>query len=244
MENSPVAASETLYWFGKGLARIASIPAIILMFAFIGFAGLSRDSGFSLPQTLLMVASIWALPANVVLIGAILSKASLLTAMVSVGLSSIRLLPMVVSILPEMRGERTRKLTLYVLSHFVAITAWVMALERFKTVPRDYRTAYFGGLGFGFLIANLVLVTLTFEIADKLPPLFSAALIFVTPLYFLFSLWGSAREKQSHYAMGFGLLLTPIFHAISPQTDILLTGVTGGALAWGVGYLAAGKARA
>ena len=231
-------AAQAWRWFRKGVAQVATIPSLILMFAFIGFAGLCRDAGFDLPQSMFMAATIWALPANVVLIGAILSKASIFTAAISVALSSIRLLPMAVALLPEMRTEKTRKPVLYVLSHFVAITAWVMALERFRGVPRAYRTAFFGGMGGVFLVVNVTLVGITHQAASALPPLLAAALIFITPLYFLFSLWGSAREKQSHHAMGIGLALTPVFHAIAPETDILLTGIIGGLLAWGAGYLA------
>ena len=237
MPQSPQIPSDGWRWYGRGLARIGSIPSIILMFAFIGFAGLARDSGFTLPETMVMVLTIWALPANVVLIGAILSKASIVTAAISVALSSIRLMPMVVAIMPEMRTEKTRKITLYLAAHFVAITAWVMALEQFRTIPKEKRIIFFLGMGSGFLVANVLLVALAFAIADDLPPLMAAGLIFVTPLYFLFSLWGSAREKQSHYAMGYGLALTPFFHWLAPQSDILLTGVVGGLLAYGTGEL-------
>lgn len=230
--------AEAWRWFWRGVAQVATIPSLILMFAFVGFAGLCRDAGFTLAETVFMAGTIWALPANVVLVGAVLSKASIVTAALSVALSSIRLLPMAVAILPEMRTPRTRKLTLYLLSHFVAITAWVMALERFRVIPKTCRTAFFGGMGGTFLVVNLVLVAVTFEIADRLPPLLAAALIFITPLYFLFSLWGSARERESHLAMGIGLALTPVFHWLAPEMDILLTGITGGILAYGAGWLA------
>lgn len=229
--------AEARRWFLTGVAQVATIPSVILMFAFIGFAGLCRDAGFTMAESVFMAATIWALPANVVLVGAILSKASLITAAVSVALSSIRLLPMAVAILPEMRTPKTRRITLYVLSHFVAITAWVMALERFRTIPKPYRTAFFGGMGGTFLLVNVALVAITFELADKLPPLLAAALIFITPLYFLFSLWGSARERESHLAMGVGLTLTPFFHWMAPQMDILLTGIVGGSIAYTVGWL-------
>ena len=225
-------------WFRRGLMQLFTVPSLILIFAFTGYAGLCRDSGFTLAETVFMAGTIWALPANVVLIGAVLSKASILTAALSVGLSSIRLLPMTVAIMPEMRTDKTSKVLLYVISHFVAVTAWIMALERFRTVPKESRAVFFAGLGTGFLVANLSAVALAYELADDLPPLLSAALIFITPLYFLFSLWGSARERESHLAMGLGLALTPVFHALSPKTDILLTGVTGGILAWAAGWLA------
>lgn len=234
--------AEARRWFARGMAQVATIPSLILMFAFVGFAGLCRDAGFTMVETVFMAATIWALPANVVLVGAILSKASLITAAISVALSSIRLLPMAVAILPEMRSTRTRRLTLYILSHFVAITAWVMALERFRIIPKTYRTAFFGGMGGTFLVVNVALVAITFQIAEKLPPLLAAALIFITPLYFLFSLWGSARERESHLAMGIGLLLTPVFHWLAPEMDILLTGLAAGTLAYGIGWLSRRRA--
>ena len=238
MHDDNYDVAEARRWFGRGVAQVATIPSVILMFAFVGFAGLSRDAGFTLLETVFMAATIWALPANVVLIGAILSKASLITAAISVGLSSIRLLPMAVALLPEMRTPKTRSVTLYLLSHFVAITAWVMALARFRVIPKPYRTAFFGGMGGTFLVINVTLVAVTFALADKLPPLLGAALIFITPLYFLFSLWGSARERESHLAMGVGLVLTPLFHWLAPEMDILFTGVAGGTIAFAAGWRA------
>ena len=179
-----------------------------------------------------MVLTIWALPSKVVLVGAISSKASLIAAFIAVSLSAVRLMPMTVALVPEMRAVKTRKLTLYALSHFVAVTAWVMSMETFKTVPKPYRTAYFFGIASALMVANLIVVYLTFETIENLPPFVSAGLIFVTPIYFLCSLWGSARERAGHYAMIAGLLLAPLVHSIFPQGDILITGLVGGTAAW------------
>ncbi len=208
------------------------MPALILMGAFTGFSGLARDAGFSVWQTEFMVLTIWALPSKVVLIGAILAKSSLVGAFIAVSLSAVRLMPMTVALVPEMRAKTTSKFVLYALSHFIAVTAWVMSMETFKTVPRAYRTAYFAGIASVLMSSNLCVVFLLFKVGDSLPPLASAALIFVTPLYFLCSLWGSARERAGHYAMAFGLVLTPLFHVVLPQGDILATGLVGGVLAY------------
>jgi predicted branched-subunit amino acid permease len=221
-------------WYGRGLACLFTLPALILMGAFAGFAGFAREAGFALPHTLFMVATIWALPSKVVLVGAVISKSGLLATGIAVALSSVRLMPMTMAIIPEMRARGTRKATLYVLSHFIAVTAWVMALERFKHVPRERRTAFFAGLVSVLLASSLLVVTLTYSAAETLPPILAAALVFVTPLYFLFSLWGSARERASHYAMVIGLALTPLFHVLMPQADILATGLVGGVAAYGL----------
>jgi predicted branched-subunit amino acid permease len=219
-------------WYGRGLACLFSLPALILMCAFAGFAGLARDAGFALSHTLFMALVIWALPSKVVLVGAVMSNSGLLATALAVGLSAVRLMPMTMVIVPEMRSSNTRRLTLYLLSHFVAVTAWVMALERFRHVPREMRTAFFAGLGTALVGSNLVVIALTYGAAGALPPILSAALVFITPLYFLFSLWGSARERASHIAMAIGLALTPVFHWLVPQADILATGLVGGTAAY------------
>ncbi len=223
------------HWYRRGLARLFTVPAIILMGAFTGFSGLARDAGFTVWQTEFMVLTIWALPSKVVLIGAILAKSTLVGAFIAVSLSAVRLMPMTVALVPEMRSQDTRKFTLYALSHFIAVTAWVMSMETFKNVPKPYRTAYFAGIASALMSSNMCVVYIMFKVADGLPPIASAALIFVTPLYFLCSLWGSARERAGHYAMVAGLALTPVFHILIPQADILATGLVGGILAYALG---------
>lgn len=220
------------YWYGRGLLRLFTLPALILMGAFTGFAGLARDAGLTIWQVEFMVLTIWALPSKVVLLGAITSGASLAAAFIAVSLSAVRLMPMTMALVPEMRAEKTKGLTLYVLSHFIAVTAWVMSMETFKRVPRQYRTSYFAGIASALMSSNLLIVFLVFEVADSFPPLLDAALVFVTPLYFLCSLWGSARETSAHYAMIAGLALTPVFHMILPEGDILAAGLVGGIVAW------------
>jgi predicted branched-subunit amino acid permease len=230
-----LADTQHRYWFKRGLLCLFSLPVLILNGAFIGFTGLAKEAGLTLAQTEFMIATIWALPAKVVLVSAIASKSGLIATFIAVCLSSVRLMPMVVSIVPEMTVKKTRRSTLYVLSHFVAVTAWVMALERFKGVPKEYRTSFFGGLVLMLLTTNMVMAYITFQIVDDLPPALSAALVFITPLYFLFSLWGSARERTGNYAMVAGLALLPLFHHLWPDGDILGAGVVGGILAylWG-----------
>ena len=82
-----------------------SMPGLILASAFVGFAGLAREAGLTLAETVFMTGVVWALPGKVVLVGAILSGASLPAAALAVALSSVRLMPMVVALVPEMRGR-------------------------------------------------------------------------------------------------------------------------------------------
>ncbi len=220
------------HWFLRGVWASFSVPLVILMSAFVGFAGLAREAGISLAQTVFMTGIVWALPAKVVLLGGIMTGASLPAAAFAVALSSVRLTPMVVSIVPELRTERTRPITLYLLSHFVAVTSWVLAMEHMRDVPRPMRTAWYCGLGSALVIVNVVVVAVVYQVAASLPPILSAALLMLTPLYFLTSLWGSARESASHFAMVFGIVLGPVFHVLTPGFDLLCAGLVGGGTAY------------
>jgi predicted branched-subunit amino acid permease len=179
-----------------------------------------------------MTGVVWALPGKVVLIGAVLAGSSLPAAAFAVALSSVRLTPMVVALMPELRAGQARPWVLYLLSHFIAVTSWVLAMEHIREVPRPVRTAWYCGLGSALVIVNMVVVVVVYLLAASLPPILSAALLMLTPLYFLTSLWGSARESASHFAMVFGIVLGPVFHVLTPGFDLLCAGFVGGGAAY------------
>lgn len=228
-----VALGSRRRWFLRGVRAAISIPGLILASAFVGFAGLAKEAGFTLVETVFMVAVVWALPAKVVMIGAVLSGSTIWGAAFAVALSSVRLMPMVVALVPEMRGPRTPKWVLYALSHFVAVTSWVLAMEQLRSVPTAMRTTYYAGLGGALVAFNMVVVAVVFLVAESLPPMVSAALFLLTPMYFLTSLWGSARERAGHVAMAFGLVLGPLFHILLPGFELLAAGLIGGGAAYG-----------
>jgi predicted branched-subunit amino acid permease len=219
-------------WFSRGARASISIPGFILMATVLGFVGLARETGVTHAQSVFMTAAIWALPGQVVLVGTILSGASLPAAALAVGLSSVRLMPMVVVLMPELRTSRSPRWALYLASHFIAVTSWVIALERLPGVPKDMRLAYYLGLGSTLSFGSVIVVALAYPAMGNLPPVAGGALFMLTPIYFLTSLWGSARERASHIAMGAGLVLGPVFHVAIPQVDLLAAGTVGGGLAY------------
>ncbi|MEQ8481336.1 MAG: AzlC family ABC transporter permease [Hoeflea sp.] len=219
-------------WFLTGVRGIVSLPAIILMSAFVGFSGFAVEAGLPLGQTVFMTGMVWALPAKVLLVGSILAGASLPAAFVTVTLSSIRMMPMVASLVPEIRTAKTPTWLLLLLSHFVAITAYVFTMERIQNVPREHRVAFFAGFSITVTSANIVLVALVYSTVSSLPAMLAGALFFLTPVYFLTSIWASTRDRAGHMAMIFGLVLGPVFHQVAPEFDILYAGIVGGTLAF------------
>lgn len=219
-------------WFLTGMKGIFSLPAIILMLSFVGFCAFTAQAGIPVEQVVFMTGMVWALPAKVILVSSILGGANLVTAFIAVTLSSIRLMPMVAALVPEIRTEKTPSWLLLFLSHFVAITAWVFAMERVQSVPRERRIAFFAGFGITLVLANMLLVAVVYQFVAEFPPIVAGCLFFLTPVYFLASIWSSARHPVIYVALVIGLIAGPLFYWLAPEFDILLAGVGGGTLAW------------
>lgn len=219
------------YWFLKGLRVLISLPAITLACAIIGFAGFAIEVGIPVQEVVAMNLFIWALPAKLIMVSSILSGSSLVATFLAVTLSSIRFMPMTAAIVPEMRTKNTRTWVLLILSHFVAITAWLYSFENFKDVPKENRTAYFAGVGGSLVTFNTLLIAVGYKLIESLPAYALAALFLLTPVYFLLSLWRVARNYSIYLALGFGLIFGPLFSLYFPKIDILLGGFVGGTLA-------------
>lgn len=228
-------ASEPAYlWFLRGMRGIFSLPSLILMTSFVGFSAFALESGVSRGEAVFMTLTIWALPAKMILIGAMTSGAGLATCFLVVTLSSIRMMPMVASIVPEMRTAKTPTWVLLFLSHFVAITAWVFATQNLSKVPRESRVAWFAGFGMTLTLVNAGIVGICYGVVAAFPPLVAGILFFLTPVYFVSSIWASARHTVVKVAFVIGVIGGPLFAVIEPEFDILYAGIGGGTLAYAI----------
>ncbi|MCB1492723.1 MAG: AzlC family ABC transporter permease [Rhodobiaceae bacterium] len=221
-------------WFLRGLAGIVSAPALILMASFVGFGGLVRESGWSAGEAAMMTGMVWALPSQVVFVGSVAAGASLGATIIAVALSAVRLLPMTVALMPVLRDPKRSVVAYLPASHFIAITAWVVAMLRLPGIPREHRLAFFSGFGLALTSCNIGVTVLSHQLAGTVPPSIAAGLFFLTPIYFLVSLWSAARMRCDYLALLVGLALGPVFHRISPEFDILWVGILGGTLAYGI----------
>lgn len=225
-------------WFLRGARASISIPAFILTAAFVGYAGLARESGLSLPETLLMTGLIWALPSIVVLTGALAAGMGLVPAAIAVALASVRLMPMTMALMPLVKIEgKTKRWQLLIASHFVAVTAWVYAMRNLPELPRDGRLPFF--IGFGATVTGFVFVMtgISYLLIEQMPVMVAGALFLLTPVYFVCSLWGASRLRADKLAMAFGLILGPVFFLYLPGMDLLWTGLAGGTIAYVVARL-------
>ncbi|MEL6289915.1 MAG: AzlC family ABC transporter permease, partial [Pseudomonadota bacterium] len=157
-------------------------------------------------------------------------------------LTAIRLLPMTVVLMPYLRGSPWPRGVDYLAAHFVAITAWVEALRRLPPLPPEMRLPYFCGFGAVLVGATLVATALGYHMAAILPPTLSAALLFLTPIYFILSLILAAANEVDRWAILLGALIGPGAFLLLPGLDLLITGLVGGSVAFVIGRRRARRA--
>jgi hypothetical protein len=177
---------------------------------------------------------VWAAPAQVILISAIGLGSPLIEAAIAVSLSAIRLFPMVVALLPLLRGSGTRLRDLILPMHFTSVSLWVESLRHLPGVQHEPRSAFCNGLSVTYMGTAVAFGFVGFYLAAGLPTLFAGTLLFLTPMSFLISTTNNARMLIDRLALGFGLALCPTLIYLEVGLDLMWTGVIGGSLAYAV----------
>lgn len=226
-----------LGYFTRGLRGALSVPGLVLAVTFVGFGGLLHDIGFPIGAGLVSTVLVWALPGQVILIGGVAAGTSLPALALAVCLSGVRLMPMVVALMPLIRGRRTSLLTELFCAHFVAVTAWVEGFRLLPKVPVEGRPAYMIGLGSGLIALSMVGTFAGFFLADRLPGPLSVALLLLTPISFSILLVRNAKATVDWLAIGLGAALSPLVAGSPGGLDLFWSGVGGGTLAFAAAKL-------
>jgi predicted branched-subunit amino acid permease len=213
---------------------LTSVFAFVIVFTYIGFGAMAHDYGFSVGWAMLSTALQWAGPAQVILVTGLGPGAVLVETAVAVALSSVRLLPIVVALMPVVRREDAKPWQLVVPAHFMAVSVWVEAMRHAPALPRAHRMAFCNGVGLVLLLIGTAATALGYYMQAVLPALFGAAAMFITPISFLTSTARNARQVLEKAALALGLLIGPLLAFSQVAFDLLWTGIIGGTLAYGL----------
>ncbi|MDE2578913.1 MAG: AzlC family ABC transporter permease [Hyphomicrobiales bacterium] len=220
-------------WFMEGVRQAFTGPAYFVAVALIGVGGLARAAGFPAGVAVLSTLLIWAGPAQLLFFGAAAAKTSWLAVAVSVSLSSIRFLPMCLSVLPMLRTPGTRRSTLWLAAHFVAVTVWVESLRRLPDIDRPARMPFFFGFALACILTTSLFTGVGYFLVAALPPALAVGVLFLSPVYFLATLIRGARAPVDWFALTAGLVLAPVTEAfVGGGLDLMALGLVGGTAAY------------
>ncbi len=232
MTSSPQtdASAGAAYWFRRGLTAGFGVHQLSLFTTFVGVGSLGYGMGFPLWAVLFTTVMLNAGPAQVIFISQLGAGATLLATVIAVSMSSIRFVPMVVSLMPMMRTARTKLPALLFASHFVAVTNWVEGLRRLPPLPVEGRLPFFIGFGIIILLTCMVGNVLGYFLARHLPPVLVAALFFMTPIYFTAAVARAIKWRGEWLAMLLGFTLTGIGAWLQLSGfELVIAGLVGGA---------------
>jgi predicted branched-subunit amino acid permease len=224
-----------LRMFISGLAAsFRSVFTLVLIGTYVGIGALAHDYGFSLAWIMLSTVLVWAGPAQVIMISALGTGAPLFEVALAVFLSGVRFLPMVVSLLPLLRGPRTKVRDLFVAAHFTSASTWVESFRLLPPLPQDARIPFCNGLAIGFMLSGHIGSVIGFYLAASLPALLTAVLLFLTPISFLLSTAQNSITLVNRLALAFGLVVSPLLVYFQVGLDLMWTGLIAGSAAYAV----------
>ncbi len=231
-------------WFFSGVRQALSGPAYYVALSLMSTGALARAAGMPPGAAMLATALIWAGPGQVLFFGALAAKTAAPAIAFAVSLSSVRLLPMCLSVLPLLRREKTSRLTLVFAAHFIAVTVWAESLRRLPDMEKERRLPFF----FGFALTCITLTTLTsglgYWLTAAVPAPLAAGLMMLSPIYFLAATARSARSGADWLAIAAGAALGPLTQAfVGGGFDLPALALVGGGGAWLAGYVARRRAR-
>ena len=219
-----------------------SVFAMVMSGTYVGIGALAHDAGLSPLWLTLSTLVVWAGPAQVIMVSALGSGASLFEIALAVTLSGMRLLPMVVALLPLLRRPGRGVSDLLLPTHFTSISMWVESLRLLPSMAREHRVAFCNGLSMGFMVVAGTFGLVGYYLAAGLPTLFAAGLLFLTPISFLISTARNASAMIDRLALALGLIIGPVLVYLQVGLDILWTGIIGGSIAYAVHRLRGAEA--
>jgi predicted branched-subunit amino acid permease len=219
--------------FLQGVRAALILPAWVVAIALVGVGSLARDVGYPVEVAMLSTLLVWAGPAQVVFFGSIAAGAAWTAIALAISFSSLRFLPMTVSILPLLRKPGQGLLMQALLAHFVSMSVWIEGLRRLPHMPQDMRVPYYLGFAVTCICLSAAATCAGYYLVDAVPPAVAAGLLFMSPIFFLVSLISGARGRPDVIALVLGFMLAPLATLLIPGGfDLIVAGLIGGTIAF------------
>jgi len=221
--------------FWGGVREAARVPMLIMGASFIGFGSMIHDMDWSVWHALYSTFSTWALPGQIAMAEMAARGAPLMAIVVAVGFINARLLPMVASLLPQVRRTRMPTWAYYAAAMLIAATSWVGTMRRLPDLRPEQRFGYL--LGYGLLLyCGSPLFTLAgYHLAGQVPQPVTLGLVFLNPLYFMVLFLVDLRSHSKVLAIVLGTFIGPLTYFFIPDWSLVVTGLIAGTAAWAWG---------
>ncbi len=226
-----------------GVHDAFGMPALGLSAGFIGFGAMAREADLSVWVAMFSTLSVWAGPAQVMMVELYAAGASMAVIMTGIAVVNMRFLPMSASLMPVLAEGQRRRWPLYLVVYYLAIMSWAYSMRRCPHMPHDQRIPYFIGFALTMVAAATPATGIGYVLAGHVPPEVTLGLIALPPIYLMLVFVDGVRDAMGRIALIGGAVIGPAFHLLDPNWGLMLTGLAAGTLAYAIDRRQRGKSR-
>ena len=139
------------------------------------------------------------------------------------------------SLMPLLLHKSQPRWKYYLSCHFIAVSAWLIMKNNYKSIEKKHRIDFWMGIGTGTWLTAIVSTIIGFFISDFLDKNMMIGLAIVNPVYFGCMMLGAMKSLQINLSIILGAILGPAFFFISPEWSILYGGILAGTVAYFIG---------
>jgi predicted branched-subunit amino acid permease len=218
------------YW--RGFKECILGPGWGVFASMIGFGTLASEASVPMLHALIIMAGLWSMPGLIAFVDLYNSGIGILALVIATGIANVRVLPVTIATIPEIRTSQKVKPAHFFYAQFNSVNAYLGLLNvKQKIEDRRLLTQYFVGFCMGTVFLGSVGVTVGMTLAGSVSPEILRILIFVTPLYILL-LAASSRRPSILLSIAAGGLVVPYAQTLSADWGVVVGGVLAGTIAY------------
>jgi len=211
----------------RGAIDATGMPALVLFASMVGYGSMAREAGLTLWTAVASTGLTWGLPGQIAMVELYALGAPLIAIVAASSAANARFLPMVLSVMPLFNEALPRKRWRYAVAQFMSLNPWAAIMRRGPGMNPADRPPYYAGFA-GVCITSALLGTgAGFVLAGAMSSNVTLTLVFLNPVFFTL-VFADARGRAAILAVLMGVLAGPLFHLLSPDWGLLLTGATAG----------------
>jgi hypothetical protein len=218
------------YW--RGFKECVLGPGWGVFTSMTGFGTLASEASVPMLHALIIMLGLWSMPGLIAYVDLYNSGISILALVIATGIANVRVLPVTIATIPEIRTSQKVKFGHFFYAQINSVNAYLaLLIAKQKIEGRQLLTQYFVGFCIGTLFLGSAGLIVGMTLADSVSPEILRILIFVTPLYILL-LAASSRRASILFSIAVGSLVVPYALTLSADWGVVIGGVIAGTIAY------------
>lgn len=218
-----------------GVRHALGVPGIAVFSSMFGFGAFAKAAGFDFALAVMSTLTLWALPGQVVF-AELYPSGSLVVVFFGVFFANARFFPLALATIPMLEGAARFRPIHFVYAQLMSVISWSQLTRMVPTLPLPDRVPYFYGFTLTVIIVAGIATASGFLISGTVPDHLRLVFLVIPAIYFILISAG-AKGRLPVLSVLFGAACVPIVELVLPNWGLVLGGVLGGSVAFGIDHV-------